>query len=289
MNCMQMKLFLVLVLGLIILPADAASQDFPPQLTTEQVKIIGSATPRLPQTPVVKRSTSDAQDENLKGQVNRVLIEEEDLSSTRETQGRHFESIDYYDANGMLITTISFSSDGTPYDVTGYGFIKGMRVSRLQHVAGAEVNTGAMSAEEQERLKATRPADPHFDYEYRFKYDHGQLVEKDCYMNDGSLYQRSAYKRVGNEFEEIDYTNDGKPNQKYVSRLGDDGNQLELLDVAVINQRWRGDQKYKFRYESFDKSGNWTKRVKLQVFTENGKEVLKPSYATYRTITYHGK
>ena len=161
-----------------------------------------------------------------------------------------------------------------------------MRVSDRNTISGHQVYSGAMSPEEKALFKPTRPSDPSFNYEYRFTYEKEQLSGMDYYMNDGSLWMRYVYKRSPSSLEELAYSNNGKLNQKYVSKLDERGNAVEMLDVAVINQS-RGDRRYTFKYESFDSHGNWTKRVKLQVMSEDGKEVLKPWYATYRTITYY--
>ena len=278
---------LLLVIFSIIFAANADAQDLPPQLTPEQVKNINAATPSLPQTPVVKRATTDSQDEGFKGKVQRVVLEDEDLSGTWNTQGRHFNSIDFYNKRGDMIEQVFFYN-GHPSDVKVYGYVKGMRVSNSNTVAGHEVLSGAMSAEDRALFKATRPSDPRFSYEYRFIYDKGQLTEKDWYMSDGSLWLRYVYRRSGNEFEELVYGNDGKINQRYVSKLDERGDEIERLDVAVINKS-RGDQKYRITYEAFDKNGNWIKRIKSKVLMKDGKEIVKPWYATYRTITYHSK
>ena len=213
------------------------------------------------------------------------MAEDEDLSGSWKTQGRHFASIEDYDTNGNLIRRIPFNS-GKPYEVGVYGYIDGMRVSKYNSIPDLSRLTGAMSAEDKALFKPTRKADPQFTYEYRYKYENRQLAEMQMIHNDGSAGMRYAYRRTGNEFEELAYGYDRNLNRKYVSKLDERGNEIDRLDVAVINQ-WRGDRKYRFTYESFDNNGNWTKRVKSQVLTENGKEIVKAYYVTYRTITYH--
>lgn len=287
---MRSNFLSIVALTLFLLVSDSRSQDLPHQLGPQRIKRIAAGTPMaLPQQPVMKRPTTDAQDTGIKGSVKRVIEEEEFFDDDGKTQGRKFRAIRDYDSAGYLVRSIPFDSKGEPYEVTVYGYIDGMRVTRSKDVPGAEILTGAMSAGDQALFEATRKPDTRFDSEYRYKYENGQLIEKHMFYRDGSAGMRYTYRRTGNEFEELAYGYDRKLNQKYVSKLDERGNEAELLDVAVINQQWRGDRKYKFKYESFDNHGNWTKRVKSRVLTEDGKEVHKPWYATYRTITYHAK
>jgi hypothetical protein len=280
--------FLIVVGLFFAIVTDVSAQDLPRELGPELIQRIQEGTPTaLPQKPIVKRETTDAQDENIKGKVRRVVEEVEYFDDAGKPEARRFSSIEDYDANGHLLKRISFDSNG-PHEVTVFGHINGMRVSKYKYVPGAQILSGAMSAEDQALFKATRKADPRFDYEYRYKYENGQLIEMQMFYSDGSAGMRYTYRRTGNEFEELAYGYDKELNQKYVSKLDGRGNEVERLDVAVINQ-WRGDRKYKIKYEAFDKNGNWTKRARFQVVVEDGKEVLKPWSITYRTLTYHRK
>jgi hypothetical protein len=279
---------LLLAVSFLVLAAGAASQDLPKQIPPEYVARIKAATPpMLPQEPGVKRVTTDLQDNRFKGKVAEVVEEFASFADDGSIKSKYISSVEDYDSDGNLLRRISFDSEG-PWKVAVYGYVDGMRVSKSGSIPNPNVFTGAAPPKEIDLFKPTRRRDPRFTSEYRYKYENGQRVEMQMFGNDGSKWMRYTYRRTGNQFEELAYAEDNKLNQKYVSKLDPLGNEIEVLDVAVINPS-RGDRKYRFTYESFDENGNWTKRLKSRVLVENGKEILKPAYTSSRTITYRSK
>ena len=114
------------------------------------------------------------------------------------------------------------------------------------------------------------------------------MVEWKWVKNNGAVWMTCLYTYKNNRVEELIYDERGEINQQYISTLDAQGNEIEKVDVAVLSYRKaQGDQKYIIKYNSFDERGNWTKSTRLQVVIENGKEVYKPLYIYYRTITYY--
>jgi hypothetical protein len=97
-----------------------------------------------------------------------------------------------------------------------------------------------------------------------------------------------VYNYKENQLEKLVYDEQGKLNQKYISILDENGNEIERIDAAVLEyQKTEGDRKYSIKYDSFDEKGNWTKKTTSKLIVENGKQIYKPWYADYRTITYY--
>ncbi|MBL8124389.1 MAG: hypothetical protein JNJ39_09815 [Blastocatellia bacterium] len=239
----------------------------------------------LPQAPAVSRPTSDAQDEGLKGKVKKVIEESEDRSGTWGVQGRKTTSVEYYDQSGALTQRDSYDSQGKPFQITVYGYIDGMRVSNYKTDNEGNVFT-VMGAPSPAVAIAPRKSDPRFKYSYEYKYEGGKLVERQMVHNNGRRGMRYAYKHSLNQVEELVYSDDGKLNQRYVSILDANGNEIERTDFGVVNHDLYGDRRYKYSYE-FDAAGNWVKKVTLKEVKENGVTSWLPDYISYRTITYY--
>jgi hypothetical protein len=96
-----------------------------------------------------------------------------------------------------------------------------------------------------------------------------------------------VYNYKGNQVEELVYDENGKLNQKYLSILDDKGNEIENFHFDAFGNPNEIKSKYKIKYDSFDEKGNWTKKTTSKLVVENGKEVYKPLYVDYQTITYY--
>jgi hypothetical protein len=241
----------------------------------------------LPQVPVVVRLSSDAMDAGLKGKVKQVTTESEDRSGTASVQGRKMSSVEYYDERGARTQRDSYDSQGNPFMITVYGYIDGKRVSNSK-LARYEYDpppaTGPPPA-----AKGAQPAesrDPRYEYSYEYKYENGNLVERQMIYNNGRKGMRYVYKHSPDRVEELVYSADGKLNQRYLSILDDKGNQVERTDFGVVNFEIYGDRKYKYTYV-IDDNGNWVKRTTFKEVTANGVTEWQPLSESYRTIVYY--
>lgn len=255
------------------------------KLTAEYAKRIKEATPKaLPQTPVVPKLSSDAADENLKGKVKSVIEEHEDLSGTWKVQGRKFETFMDFDEKGNYLKRVYFDSEARPYNVAVYGYIDSKRVSKYEDILyGDELYV--ISADSENIDKNKPKPDNRYTYSYEYKHTDGKLAEMQMVLNTGVKGMRYNYNRSNIRMEKLAYSND-KLNQKYITVFDSKGYEIEWHVIAVINLP-KPDTKYIIKNVSFDKQGNWTKRIYSEVAIANGKEVAKPDWAEYRTITYY--
>lgn len=240
----------------------------------------------LPQTPVVARLTSDANDEGLKGKVKKVVEESEDRSGTWGVQGRKTSSVEYYDQNGALTQRDSYDSQAKPFEVTVYGYLDGKRVSSSKIDSDNETSFSALAPPSPAIQGPPRKSDPRYEYSFEYKYEKGKLAERQMLYSNGRKGMRYVYKHSPNLVEELVYTEEGKLNQRYLSILDADGNETERTDFGVVNFEIYGDRKYKFSYE-FDALGNWIKKETSKEVKENGVTTWQPAHVTYRTIVYY--
>lgn len=239
----------------------------------------------LPQAPAVMRLTTDAQDEGLKGKVKKVIEESEDRSGTWAVQGRKTSSIEYYDQNGALTQRDLYDSQGKPFQITVYGYLDGKRVSNYKTDNEGNVFT-VLGAPSPAVAVAPSKTDPRYKYSFEYKYEDGKLIERQMFYNNGRKGMRYVYKHSLNQVEELVYSDDGKLNQRYVSILDANGNEIERTNFGVVNFDLYGDRRYKFSYE-FDAAGNWIQEVTLKEVKKNGVTSWQPDYISYRTITYY--
>jgi hypothetical protein len=241
--------------------------------------------PPLPQSPVVQRLTTDAQDAGLKGKIKKVVTETEDSSGTWSVQGRKPSSVSYYDENGSLTQRDAYDSQGHPFQVTVYGYIDGKRVSNSK-ITTYEYDPPPMMAPRSSSSEPEQKRDPRYEYSFEYKYEAGKLIERQMIYNNGKKGMRYVYKNSPNQVEELVYTEEGKLNQRYLSILDSGGNEIEETNFAVVNFDIYGDRRYKYAYE-FDSKGNWIRKVGSKEVKENGTTRWEPSSITYRTITYY--
>ena len=112
---------------------------------------IKEATPKpLPQSPVAKRQTSDAQDIHLKGKVKSVIGERLGVSGVEKPIGRRMASIADFNEQGDYLRKIEFEYRGRPYDIKVHGYIDGARVSTSNGVSFGDGLYLASSKEKKE-------------------------------------------------------------------------------------------------------------------------------------------
>lgn len=237
----------------------------------------------LPQSPVVPKLKSDAEDEGLKGKVKKVIRESEDLSGTWSVQGRKMAWVTYFNEQGNFVQQDFYDYKGLPSSISVYGFIDGKRVSSDKYTSYDEsppiMAPAPLSSKKEEPLKP----DTRYQMSYEFKYLDGKLAEKIWISNTRKLWLRYVYKYSKDQLEELVYSEDGKLNQHYLKKLDDKGNEIEQTNLDVL--KIYGDRKYRYEYE-FDKQGNWIKQTTYKEETENGVKVFKPYSVYYRTIIY---
>lgn len=260
----------------------------PAQVAEVRAKEALQATPdSLPQTPVVAKLKSDAQDEGLTGKIKTVVTETEDLSGTWSVQGRKPASIEHYNEQGNLVKREFYDSRGNLADISAYGYLDGQRARKTKSIEGG-YNPSGMPAGMLAGPPSGKPArkyDERYSYKFTHKYDdEGRLAEETWYGNSGDLWLRYVYKYKGSELEKLVYSANGSLNQRYVSTLDARGNEVEETIYNVAGNTVRSRVKYSYE---FDAQGNWTKRTSQRQEVAKGEADFKPGYTTYRTITYY--
>ena len=254
-------------------------------IDTKMRRKIEAATPKpLPQEPAITRLTSDAEDDGLKGKVKKIVQESEDLSGKSAKQGRKLSTVEFFNEKGNYIKREYYDYRGNPSTITVYGYLDGKRVSKSGYIS-YEYNPPPPAAPNPNE-KPKPKSDPRYSYEYISKYENEKLVEDQLFSNRELPLTKTVYKYDGNQIERLVYASDGSLNQRYVSVLDKDGHIIEQTNYDQTKSKHYGDRKYIYTYE-FDQKGNWIKRMTSQEVVENGEKVLKPSYITYRTITYY--
>jgi hypothetical protein len=238
----------------------------------------------LPQSPVVNRLTSDAQDEGIKGKVREIILETESLSGDSASKGKRFSSKTYFNEQGNKVQVDYLDNDGNQTGAMVCGYIDGKRVFKSKSISD---NTGPPAP----AMPTVKPSenlpkrDVRYNYSLEYKYVDGKLVEKQLIYNDGEKGNKTVYNYTKNQVEQLVYTSNGSLNQKYLVTLDEEGNEIEEINFGLSNYKFYGDRKYRYEYE-FDSQGNWIKQKTYKEETENGVKVFKPYSSHYRTITY---
>ena len=243
---------------------------------------------------IVKRSTTDVYENDLKGPVREILEEEQDLTGTWSKTGKHSSSLIAFDKNGNLTIKILYDYLGNPDTVIAYGFIDSFRVSKSaeidtdkdSNVAPPLMTFPPPNAASQIDSQASKKDDPRYSVKYEYKYDDkGRLSEIVTFNNKGEKGRRTVF-----EYGEQ------KRTEKWIEINGDissstveyfDKNGLLLKEVFEHLNGDYPDSIYNYTYQIFDKSGNWTKR------TIDGREWSTPkiskrqNYIELRTIRYY--
>ena len=243
-------------------------------------KRVDEATPKsLPQEPVVKRLTSDAQEEGVKGKVKEVITERANIVDGSETE-RAITAIDSFNQFGDFVKRISFDSHSKPFSIEVYGYLDGKKVSSYGLVRYEEDPPPMMGPPGAASVKQ----DTRYTSKYQYSYDEQKrLIEKQVYGNDETLRSRQVYKYEDKQRQKLYYYND-KLSSRLVETFDDKGN-------IVQEAFYRDDPQtpvyvYWHNYE-FDAQGNWIKRTTLKVAGSDPRLSKVPVYTTYRKITYY--
>jgi len=257
------------------------------KIDADMLKSLESSAPApLPQEPVVPKERSDIEDDGLKGKVRSVTGESEDLSGTGSKLGRHPSFIEDYNEKGNTVKRTTFDYRGNPSEITSYGYIDGRRVSKFT-LLSYEYNPPPMMSRPERAVPGQRVKDTRINYSYTYKYKDGKLAEMQMFYNDGRPGMRYTYSREADTLENLAFDDQGKLNQKYIYKLDKYGNAIEEIRVDLFPSQTFGDRKYLVKYDSFDKNGNWTMKTTSKIVIENGKQIAKPWYISYRSITYY--
>lgn len=249
-------------------------------------KIREKTPPPLPQKPVVKRLTSDAQNDNLRGKVKSVIVEKESLTGYSQKYGRVYSSIADFDTQGNYLKQVEFESEGRPVEIAVYGYIDNQRVSRSNYITYDDFFRTDSSGANSQEGNTTKP-DTRYELKYEFRYENGKLSERQVFNNRGSKKLRYVYNYKGNQIERLSYMADGELFYKNVTIFDKKGNEIEIIDFDVDKPQMSESDRFKYENVIFDKKGNWIKRTLSELEVENGKEVYKPNTIEYRTITYY--
>lgn len=248
-------------------------------------KRIEENTPQpLPQMPVVRRPKSDAEEDNLKGKVKMIIKESKYLKGAKAGSPAQRDVENYFNEAGNLTKSVFYDdTSGMPFQITVYGYLDGNRVSNSNFVED-DVSPPLMAI--QESPSAGKRRDPRYDSKYVFKYDAaGKLIEKINYDNAGSIRTRLVYGRKDNVIKETLYDEKGKVNTISHTRIDEKGNPLEDVYFASPVPGWNS--VYVYKYEEFDKEGNWTKRTMTKSRTFQGTTREEWTTIENRTITYY--
>jgi hypothetical protein len=238
---------------------------------------------QLPQEPVVPRARSDAEDDGLRGKVQTIFDETENVTPTS-TPRRKPQSREYFNERGNLTKTELYDGNGNLFNVIAYGYIDGARVLNRKTISQAYDPPPAAISDGPPAGGPKPNFDPRYSNKITFKYDdQKRLIEKTWFLSNGQLSVKHVYKYSGNQLEHLAYTADGKLNQRSLSVLDDKGNAIERTD---FNLDGSVESKYSFVYE-FDGNGNWIKRTASKAVTKDGKPTSERSDITYRTIVYY--
>jgi hypothetical protein len=226
----------------------------------------------LPQSPAVTRLTTDAQDENLKGKVKKVVEEIKFLSGNWVQYGRYLSEVTYFNEFGAFIRNEGYIK-GEQYFINVYGYINGKRVSKDVPVKKSpKLGSGSVSADDDddavESQILTEP-DNRYTYSYTYKYENGKQIEMQMLFNTGKKGMRYTKKYSKNMVEQIAYTESGRVNVRDIITLDDFGNEIE--QVSYVNSLLPN--KYRYKYV-FDKQRNWIKQIKSKEVTEDGKIIF---------------
>jgi len=228
-----------------------------------------------------QKAKTDRDDDELKGQVQKVVIEKAKLSKVGaeefETR-RELSEVVTYDNRGDRVRRETYDKEGL-LETEVYGYEEGDRVVKTELSAGGRERLGGIGP---------GPA-PHSDLRYsikfKYKYDsQGNRTEVARLRNNDRLTTRSVrrFDNQGNKIEESIYALNGSRIRK-VSNLFDSHGNITESSHDLADDRF--DSRYSYTYE-FDAQGNWTKKVTSEWVTKDGKSTSRPYLITYRTLTY---
>lgn len=255
-----------------------------PKPKVDLAKKIADATPaELPQSPVPTSVSNDARDEGLKGKVKSVI----EFNQEAGLRQRELDEESYFNEGGNLTGQVYFN-EGYLSSIIVYGYVDGMRVSRIGHVRyepgeKPEPRSFIISARAEDNTRnPSAPRDTRYSMRTVNKYDsQTRLIETSKFRNNGELWHRTTFEFENNRRIERTFDRDGQ-----------ETTHTEVLDAsgtAIEEYQYGGDEeptKYVMKHQ-FDSKGNWIVERTYQQKTVKRKKVLELLWTTYRTITYY--
>jgi len=180
------------------------------ELAEEKERLIASFAPApLPQNPAIRRPLSDAQEQNLRDQVKRVLIEEANYFGQPQPTRPLLVSRSDFDDQGYLVTRIEYS-DLIPATVSAFGYLNGDRAYR----------------------KALRPPLPEFTL--------SQVDPRDNPKNSDSIFKVSRrYDRTTGALEEMTVTGPGGALERWSYKDEKEHRRIELTKTDQFGLTYR--------------------------------------------------
>lgn len=247
-------------------------------------KLIEANTPKaLPQSPVIAKVRSDAEDEGIKVKVKLVIQESQFTKGKKAGSPKQRDSEAYYNEQGNLVKRVSYDdTSGFPFEVTVYGYIARNRVSKSSYIEFENDPPGIAMMDEP---TSSKRRDSRYDHRYSYKYDTAKnLVEESTFDNSGVLWTRQVFKRRSGTVEELLFDEEGQLNTRSLSKL--DGNGLEV-ETTVFDSPVEGwNQIFTYKYDEFDKEGNWIHRTVAKSRSADGSVVEEWVAIETRSITY---
>lgn len=242
--------------------------------------------PALPQTPAVKKLKSDAEDENLKGKVKSIFQQSKFTKGERAGTPPQKDSESYYNETGNLTRQVFYDdTNGYPYQIRNYGYLDGNRVS-VSKMIEHEIILQSMPPPMMGSVARKVVRDERYDDKYVVKYaPNGDLLEKIYYDNAGKIRLKWIYQRKGETIVGTAYDSAGKVNQRLESKHDEKGDEIENVYPDSPMEGWT--TIYQFKYEEFDKNGNWTKRTMTQRQKVKEKSIEKWEMQETRVIEYY--
>lgn len=264
-------------------------------LTTQEYKDarLAESTPELlPQTEKPNTFVSDRAHNRLNGNVVKIVEEYQENPKA----ARELWSTETYDSDGNILKEISYHY-GYPSEITVWGWIDKMRVSRSNHIEYA-LGEGPNKLQITEITAAAEPppdtigsgpppapkaADSRFETRYETVYNSsGQMIERKQYDNTGDL----------NRIEKTEYTPNGEKLVTNYLNAGWSSIEFILRDPAgnIVEKRSCDENGKKcdvevYKYE-FDSQKNWIVQRIFEKRVLNRKTIVRSGSVHYRKITY---
>jgi hypothetical protein len=259
---------------------------------SEIAKRLDAISPKpLPQTPAVKRVTTDVQEKLLKGHVKSVVKTEEYLDGTGSVGGIKNSGDEYFDDNGNLVKQVSYDYRGNPDSITVYGFLDGKRVSKSGELMDYEYNPPPMmlppSATSTAKSEVRKPVDNRYGQSFEYKYDNQRrLAVKQILNNRGELSRKETYTYDGRNITEVTTDRDGKVTFRILRKYDDKNDLIEQIFFST-STAYPDDETYTYKYLDFDANGNWSKREERVKTAQYGGGTKELHSYEYRTISYY--